>query len=328
MLAGGRSSEHERVAATRRRRCATALRRGGPRGRRVRLARDGAWRRDGGGAGAARPAAGCWRATSRSRCCTGRSARTGRSRACSSCSTSPYVGAGVLAVVAVHGQGRLQGGDGGGRGAAGRLPGGAGAASAAAARCRRLAALGLPVFVKPARLGSSVGISKVASADELDGGAGDRVRARRAARSSRRPRRASRSSARCRATATPEASLPGEIVLQRRRLVRLRGEVHAGRDGAGGPGADADAVRRARCASWRVETFVRVGCAGWRGSTSSSSGDGCCVNELNTMPGFTATSVLPEDVGGQRRAYPEVCDRLLALGLERHRAERARGDAF
>ncbi len=70
-------------------------------------------------------------------------------------------------LLAVHGQDRLQGRARGGRRAAGRLRGGARGALARAPEAVRaeLAPLGLPLFVKPARLGSSVGIAKVRDAD-------------------------------------------------------------------------------------------------------------------------------------------------------------------
>jgi D-alanine-D-alanine ligase len=46
------------------------------------------------------------------------------------------------------------------------------------------------------------------------------------------------------------------------------------------------------------------------------------VNELNTIPGFTATSVYAKLWEATGVPYPELLDRLLALALERHEAER------
>ena len=47
------------------------------------------------------------------------------------------------------------------------------------------------------------------------------------------------------------------------------------------------------------------------------------VNEINTIPGFTATSVFGEAVRGRAASrYPELCDRLVQLAVERHEAER------
>jgi D-alanine-D-alanine ligase len=50
--------------------------------------------------------------------------------------------------------------------------------------------------------------------------------------------------------------------------------------------------------------------------------DGVLVNELNTIPGFTSTSVYAKLWEATGVPYPELLDRLLALALERHEAER------
>ena len=50
--------------------------------------------------------------------------------------------------------------------------------------------------------------------------------------------------------------------------------------------------------------------------------DGVLVNELNTIPGFTATSVYAKLWEASGVPYPELLDRLLELALERHAAER------
>ena len=47
------------------------------------------------------------------------------------------------------------------------------------------------------------------------------------------------------------------------------------------------------------------------------------VNELNTMPGFTETSVYAALFAASGIPYPELLDRLVALALERHEAQRA-----
>jgi D-alanine-D-alanine ligase len=71
-----------------------------------------------------------------------------------------------------------------------------------------------------------------------------------------------------------------------------------------------------------------VGCSGLaRVDFFVEDGGRVLVNELNTLPGMTATSGFPKMWEASGRAFPEVCDRLLALGLERWRAERS-GHAF
>jgi len=47
------------------------------------------------------------------------------------------------------------------------------------------------------------------------------------------------------------------------------------------------------------------------------------VNELNTLPGFTATSVFPKLWEASGVSFPDLCDRLLALALERFATERS-----
>jgi D-alanine-D-alanine ligase len=76
------------------------------------------------------------------------------------------------------------------------------------------------------------------------------------------------------------------------------------------------------------ETFVRVGCSGLaRVDFFVEDGGRVLVNELNTLPGMTATSGFPKMWAASGQSFPSVCDRLLELGLERYRAERA-GHAF
>ena len=91
------------------------------------------------------------------------------------------------------------------------------------------------------------------------------------------------------------------------------------------PAAAARRGARARCGGWRVETFLRVGCAGLARVDFFVEGERVLVNELNTMPGFTATSVLPEAVGGTGVPFPPSCATGCSRSaLERYRAERAR----
>ena len=185
-----------------------------------------------------------------------------------------------------------------------------------------LAALGMPLFVKPARLGSSVGIAKVRADDELvpalegafthDGlviaeafSAGVEVE--------------------CAVIGwqTADASVPGEVVLlggaewydyeakYTEGGVRLQVPARITDDAV-------EAVRRLA-----VETFLRVGCAGLARVDFFVEDDGrVLVNELNTLPGMTPTSAFPKLWEATGVPWPQAVDRLLALALERHAAER------
>jgi D-alanine-D-alanine ligase len=188
-----------------------------------------------------------------------------------------------------------------------------------------LATLGTPVFVKPARLGSSVGIAKVWSEVELPGAldaafghdalviveafsAGIEVECSVMGHDS------------------PRASVPGEIVV-------LKGDWYdyEAKYGDGGmelrvPAEVPEGVRE-EVRRLAVDTFLRVGCSGLARVDFFVQDGQVLVNELNTMPGFTATSVYPKLWEASGVAAPELCDRLLGFALERNRAERA-GHAF
>jgi D-alanine-D-alanine ligase len=184
----------------------------------------------------------------------------------------------------------------------------------------RLAALGLPVFVKPARLGSSVGISKVSAAAELDGaletafGHDGLVIAEAFSPGME---------VECSVTGLddPEVSLPAEVVLQGADWYDYEAKYAPGGVELAIPPRIGDQLveevrRLAR------ETFLRAGCAGLARVDFFVEDDRVLVNELNTLPGMTATSGFPKMWEATGVPFSEVCDRLLGYGLERFRAER------
>ncbi len=188
-----------------------------------------------------------------------------------------------------------------------------------------LAALGLPVFVKPARLGSSVGIVKVTDADEIDGALetafrhdglviveafSDGLEVECSVLGLREP----------------DASLPGEIVLQGADWYDYAAKYEPGGMELVVPARIPDPVRE-EVRRLARETFVRVGCAGLARVDFFVEGDRVLVNELNTMPGFTQTSVYPKLWEETGIPFPELVDRLLGIALERFRIERG-GHAF
>jgi D-alanine-D-alanine ligase len=188
-----------------------------------------------------------------------------------------------------------------------------------------LAALGLPMFVKPARLGSSVGISKVVAAEELDGALEtafqhDGLAIVEAFSPGMEVE--------CAVTGlgVPEASLPAEVVLQGADWYDYEAKYAPGGVELEIPARVGDAVI-AEVQALARETFLRVGCAGLARVDFFVEDDRVLVNELNTLPGMTATSGFPKMWEATGRTFPEVCDRLLGHGLDRYRAERA-GHAF
>jgi D-alanine-D-alanine ligase len=190
-----------------------------------------------------------------------------------------------------------------------------------------LGQLGLPVFVKPARLGSSVGIAKVRDDAALDAAlrgafAHDALVIVEAFSAG--------TEVECAVMGlySAEASVPGEVVLLKgAEWYDYEAKYSDGgvelRVPAGIPAEAAEEVRRLA-----VETFLRVGCAGLaRVDFFVEDGERVLVNELNTLPGMTRTSAFPKLWEAAGVPWPQACDRLLNLAIERHRAERG-GHAF
>ena len=175
--------------------------------------------------------------------------------------------------------------------------------------------LGFPQFVMPARAGSSIGIVKVMSADELPAAietafGHDTLVIAEAMSDGLEVECA------VLGNSAPDASVPGEIV--------LTGEAdwydYEAKYTEGGmelvvpariSDVALDEVRRLA-----VDTFVRVGCAGLARVDFFVEGDRVLVNELNTLPGFTPTSVYASLWAESGVGFAELCDRLLALALE------------
>ncbi len=185
-----------------------------------------------------------------------------------------------------------------------------------------LARLGLPVFVKPARLGSSVGIAKVSEASELDA-ALDGAFAHDGLVIVEAFSAGTEVECAVMGLYDAEASVPGEVVLlggaewYDYEAKYSDGGVEL-RVPAGIPEAAAAEVRRLA-----AETFLRVGCAGLaRVDFFVEDGGRVLVNELNTLPGMTPTSAFPKLWEAAGVPWPQACDRLIAFALERHRTER------
>ena len=179
-----------------------------------------------------------------------------------------------------------------------------------------------PVFVKPARLGSSVGISKVRRAEELRPAAElafrhdekilieefvDGIEVEVGVLGNRTP--------------PPQASLPGEIV--------AHGFTDAdwydwsakyddgGMDLIVPPRIPEDVSRRVQDVA--VAAFLAAECEGMARVDCFVTGEGdVLINELNTIPGFTATSVYAKLFEASGIPYADLLDRLIRLAIERH----------
>jgi D-alanine-D-alanine ligase len=186
----------------------------------------------------------------------------------------------------------------------------------------RCEAIEAPLWVKPSRLGSSVGISRVEGAGaELD----------EAVELARRhdPRVIVEASASGREVECSllgneivEASQPGEIVANG-DWYDYETKYREGGMELVVPAPIPEALL-ARVRELAATAFELGGCAGLARCDFFVEPDGAVlVNEINTMPGFTETSAYAKLWEASGLDYPSLCDRLVSLGVERHRQARS-----
>ncbi|MBA2505512.1 MAG: D-alanine--D-alanine ligase [Thermoleophilaceae bacterium] len=182
-----------------------------------------------------------------------------------------------------------------------------------------VAAPELPVFVKPAQQGSSVGIAKATTPEELEAavreawkhdpiavieGASDGLEVE------------------CGVIghAEVEVSVPGEIA------IKADWYDHDAKYEPGGMElvvpAQIEPQVAERVRELAATVFREAGCSGLARVDFFVEGDEVLVNELNTMPGFTPTSVFPKLWEASGVPYPELLDRLVGFALERAEAEK------
>jgi D-alanine-D-alanine ligase len=197
-----------------------------------------------------------------------------------------------------------------------------------AAVLAEIARLGLPLFVKPAHLGSSVGIVKVsdtaalehalegafahdglviaeamASGVEVECGVVGLLGAERAGGGD-----------------SARASTPGEIVLSSEWYDYTAKYTPGGMELEVPARISPGAERQVR--ELALQAFHAAGCEGLARVDFFVEGERVLVNELNTMPGFTPTSVYAKLMAASGMPYPQLVERLCLLARERHQ-ERA-----
>jgi D-alanine-D-alanine ligase len=186
---------------------------------------------------------------------------------------------------------------------------------------RRIDGLGVPVFVKPARAGSSVGVSKVTSLDGLDAAldlafAEDHTVLIEQAIVGREVECAVLQG---RDDGPTRVSVAGEIVLTTREFYDFDAKYH----GASGVELvcpadlpDGDLAEMQRIAA---RAFEAIGGAGLARVDFFFTHEGFVLNEINTMPGFTPISMFPACWQASGVGYPELIDELITLGLQTQR---------
>jgi D-alanine-D-alanine ligase len=183
-------------------------------------------------------------------------------------------------------------------------------------------ALKYPVFVKPANLGSSVGISKVHDSGEFAAAMDE------AARFDRKlvieegvgGKKGKAREIECSVLGNdnPIASVPGEIVPIKEFYDYSAKYLVEGSESI--IPAKLPKVKQREIQKLAVAAFQAVDCSGLaRVDFLMDPRTGkMFVNEINTMPGFTSISMYPKMWAATGISYPELMDRLIQLGLERH----------
>ena len=183
---------------------------------------------------------------------------------------------------------------------------------------RVVARLGFPVFVKPANLGSSVGISKAKHAADL------RTAINLAAQFDRKivieaaVPQAREIEVAVLGNDEPEASVPGEII--------PAGEFYdyqakyVSDDSRVVIPAQIDAARAEEVRALAISAFKAIDGAGMARVDFLLAGDSqvLYLNEVNTIPGFTTISMYSKMWDASGLPYAQLLDRLIALAIERH----------
>jgi D-alanine-D-alanine ligase len=320
VLGGGRSSEHE-VSLASAASVRDGLARAGHEVVEVEIARDGTWRSDGREL-SVRPGGGLLESAVAFPVLHGPYGEDGVVQGLLECLGVPYVGAGVLSSAVsmdklVFKQLMAQAG----------LPqvNHAGVLHAGWQADREvvlaeLEDLGLPVFVKPVALGSSVGIGKASTRDELEA-ALDAALAHDQRAIVEAFAAATEVECSVIGDREPLASQPGEIVLSA-EWYDYEAKYTPGGMELVVPARISEAARE-RVRELAVATFELVCCSGMARVDFFVDGEEVLVNELNTIPGFTETSVFGRLFEASGIPYEELLERLVGYALERHERERA-----
>jgi len=314
VLSGGRSSEHD-VSLRSGAAVARGLREAGHEAIEVTIGRDGAWRASG-GAVELTPGGGLLAADAVFPALHGAFGEDGSVQGLLEWLEVPYVGSDVLAsaicmdkltlkrLFASHGVPQVEftaveGNDWWGR-------------------CEQM---GLPLWVKPSRMGSSVGITRVAKLDELDAAVELALRHDpRVIVEASSPGREVECSVL--GNEEPEASLPGEIVAHGTWYDFEAKYTEGGMELRVPAPIGDQAIANVR--EMAVSVFTLAGCSGLARCDFFVEPDGSVlVNEINTMPGFTDTSVYAKLWEATGTGYPELCDRLVQFAVERHQQSRS-----
>jgi D-alanine-D-alanine ligase len=185
----------------------------------------------------------------------------------------------------------------------------------------RIAALGLPLFVKPANLGSSVGITKVKTSAELLPAIATALEFDRKVVVEAAVPRAREIECAVLGNDEPQTSAPGEIIPSREFYDYEAKYLDAGSKTV--IPADVPAATVAEVRRLSVEAFRAVDGSGLARVDFLIDGNNGTIylNEINTMPGFTNISMYSKMWDASGISYRDLVDRLIQLALDRHRGK-------
>ena len=183
-----------------------------------------------------------------------------------------------------------------------------------------------PVFVKPANLGSSVGISKAHNRKELGPAIEEAAKFDRKIVIEQgvggKKKKAREIECSVLGNDDPVASIPGEIVPSKEFYDYTAKYLDEG--SALIIPAKLTKAETKRVQEMAIAAFKAVDCSGLARVDflmepgSGKKGGKIYLNEINTMPGFTAISMYPKLWAASGLSYPNLIDRLIQLGIERH----------
>jgi D-alanine-D-alanine ligase len=178
----------------------------------------------------------------------------------------------------------------------------------------------LPLFVKPARAGSSKGVSKVKTPEDLP----DALETAFAEDSKiviergLKVREVEFAVLESRDGGRPRVSVPGEIVVKSREFYDFDAKYQDEDSVDLIVPANVEPELLATLQESAADAFVALGCEGLARADFFVTDDGYFVNELNTLPGFTPLSMYPSLWQASGLGYSELIDELIALGIQRH----------
>ncbi|MDP9329816.1 MAG: D-alanine--D-alanine ligase [Actinomycetota bacterium] len=191
----------------------------------------------------------------------------------------------------------------------------------------RAEGLGYPLFVKPATLGSSVGISKVHDAGELDASMTEAFRYARKAVIEHGIDDVREIECAVLGNDDPVASIAGEVVPTGHEFYDYEAKYLDEKGAELEIPARLDAAMLERIQRAAVVAFQAIECWGMARVDFFLRGEDLWVNEINTIPGFTSISMYPKLWEASGLSYSELIERLLAFAIKRHEAERGKSTA-